>query len=117
MPNHPDLRIVWPGRPVRRLGRTNRHAACTELLPGAVGKCSFLHGVCCVQDLHHTRQSLRQRVGTAGSRLALDSLWAMLPSQPQNTACLLLTCAAHSASVEGRAASWQASQDSAWPCD
>ena len=111
-----DLRHLWPGRPVRRLGRTNSHATCTELLPGAVGECSFLHGVCCVEHLHHGRQSLRQEVGIADNRLAPDSLSAMLSSESKSTACWLLTCAAHVARVEGMATSWQASQDSAWPC-
>ena len=50
MPKCSDLRHLWPGRPVRRLGRTNSHATCTELLPGAVGKCTT-EGSRCVRKL------------------------------------------------------------------
>ena len=108
-----DLRQLWPGRPVWRLSHTNSHAACTELLPGTVSKCGFLHGVCCVEDLH---RGVPRNIRTADSGQAPDSLQAMLPAESNSTACWLLTCAALSAKVGGRATSWQASQDSAWPC-
>ena len=98
MLTYADLGHLWPGRPLWRLGCTNSHAACTELLPGAVGKRSFLHGVCSVEDLQPNRPSLRQEGRTANSQQAPDGLRAMLPSESKGTAWL----AAHLCSTLGQ---------------